>query len=123
MDQLMVPFTLDGLGGMALIDTGAQGNILNPGMARRLGVDERAMQGDTPIRMNGTGPGRVTAHLHRFSLLRIGPIADPAPVLTVLPSQVGFGDAIFGEQFLQGRRVWLSFHSRQIFVSLRPNES
>lgn len=121
-DRLMVPFTLDGLGGMALIDTGAQGNILGLDMARRIGLNEQALQNDPPIRQLGIGPAIVLAHLHRFGRLQIGPITQDGATMTVLPSQAGFGDALFGEQFLQGRRVWLSFHSRQIFVSMRPGE-
>jgi hypothetical protein len=42
--------------------------------------------------------------------------------MVVLPSDFGIGDALLGEQFLQGRRVWLSFRNRQIFVSRRSDE-
>jgi hypothetical protein len=42
--------------------------------------------------------------------------------LVVLPSDFGVGDALIGEQFLQGRRVWLSFRNRAVFVSRRSNE-
>ena len=59
--------------------------------------------------------------LHRFKLLRIGPVAEMGPEITVLPSDFGVGDALIGEEFLQGRRVWLSFRNRQVFVS-RANE-
>jgi hypothetical protein len=60
--------------------------------------------------------------MHHFQLLRIGPTVQHTPWITVLPSDAGVGDALIGEEFLQGRRVWLSFRNRQVFVSLRDRE-
>ena len=91
-------------------------------MARRLGLNEEMMQGDRVVSQTGTGPGITKSHLHRFQLLRIGPVAEQSPLITVLPSDFGVGDALIGEEFLQGRRVWLSFRNRQVFVSRRQNE-
>jgi predicted aspartyl protease len=121
-DRLLVPFELDTVAGMGILDTGAQANVLGAEMARRMGLNERAMAGDPQVRQAGTGPGVAISHLHRFKLLRIGPVAEVSPAITVLPSDFGVGDALIGEEFLQGRRVWLSFRNRQIFVSRRLNE-
>ena len=49
--------------------------------------------------------------------LLIGPVAVEAPVLTVLNTDFGIGDAIISEEFLEGRRLWLSFRNRQVFIS------
>ena len=62
------------------------------------------------------------SRLHQFKLLRIGPVAEESPAITVLSSDFGVGDALIGEEFLQGRRVWISFRNRQVFVSRRPTE-
>ena len=121
-DRLLLPFELDGASGLGLLDTGAQRNVLGMDMARRMGLNERTMAGDTAVRQRGVGPDVITAYLHRFQLLRIGPTVEPAPLITVLSSEAGVGDALIGEQFLQGRRVWLSFRNRQVFVSLRDQE-
>ena len=121
-DRLLVPFELDNVAGMAILDTGAQLNVLGVNMARRMGLNEQTMAGDRKIRQRGVGPGETIAHLHRLRLLRIGPIAEESPLITVLPSDFGVGDALIGEAFLERRRVWLSFPSRQVFVSHRPNE-
>ncbi|MDR3532322.1 MAG: retropepsin-like aspartic protease [Rhodopila sp.] len=121
-DRLLLPFDLDGVSGMAILDTGAQRNVLGVDMARRMGLNEPAMAGDPTTRQRGVGPAVTVAHLHRFNLLRIGPVAVESPSLTVLPSDFGVGDALLGEEFLQGRRVWLSFRNRQVFVSRRADE-
>ena len=121
-DRLLLPFQLDGAPGLGLLDTGAQRNVLGMDMARRMGLNEQTMAGDTTVRQRGVGPEVTIAYLHRFQFLRIGPTVEPAPLVTVLPSEAGVGDALIGEQFLQGRRVWLSFRNRQVFVSLRGQE-
>jgi len=44
-DRLLLPFDLDGAQGMALLDTGAQGNVLGVNMARRMGlIEQRTMR-------------------------------------------------------------------------------
>jgi hypothetical protein len=121
-DRLLLPFKLDNVPGMAILDTGAQGNVLGVEMARRMGLTEQAMADDPPVRQRGTGPSETIARLHRFKLLLIGPVAVEAPVLTVLNTDFGIGDAIISEEFLEGRRLWLSFRNRQVFISRRQSE-
>ncbi|HEX3575701.1 MAG TPA: retroviral-like aspartic protease family protein [Rhodopila sp.] len=120
-DRLLLPVELDDVDGMALLDTGAQGNLLGVAMARRLGLDDQTLARDPPVRNIGTG-GATMSRLHRFKHLRIGPVVEAAPAMLVLPSDFGVGDALIGEQFLQDRRVWLSFRNRQVFVSRRVSE-
>ena len=121
-DRLLLPFELDNAAGLAILDTGAQGNVLGVDMARRMGLNEQTMVDDRPVRQTGTGPGVALSRLHRFKRLRIGPVVEESPMITVLQSDFGVGDALIGEEFLAGRRVWLSFHNRQVFVSRRVNE-
>ena len=120
-DRLLLPFELDNVAGLGILDTGAQGNVVGQEMARKMGLNEQTMAGDQKVRQHGVG-GESISHLHRFRLLRIGPVAEVSPAITVLPSDFGVGDALIGEEFLQGRRVWLSFRNRQVFVSRRPDE-
>jgi hypothetical protein len=121
-DRLLVPFELDNVPGLAILDTGAQGNVVGVDMARRMGLNEQTLAGDPSVRQHGVGPGETISHLHQFKLLRIGPVAEESPKITVLQSDFGVGDALIGETFLKGRRVWLSFRNRQIFVSRRMDE-
>jgi hypothetical protein len=62
------------------------------------------------------------SRLHTFKRLQIGPVVEQSPSIVVLASDFGVGDALIGEEFLQGRRVWLSFRNRSVFVSKRSNE-
>ena len=121
-DRLLMPFELDNVAGMAIIDTGAQRNVVGVDMARRLGLTDQTMAGDPMVRQHGVGPADAMSHMHKFKLLRIGPVVQEAPIITVLQSDFGVGDALIGEEFLEGRRVWLSFRNRQVFVSRRPDE-
>jgi predicted aspartyl protease len=120
-DRLLVPFELDGAEGMALLDTGAQGNVLGVAMARRMGLSEQVLASDPPVRNAGTG-GVTMSRRHAFNRLQVGPVVEASPEMAVLPSDFGIGDALLGEQFLRGRRVWLSFRNRQIFVSRRSDD-
>ena len=116
-DRLLVPFQLDDVPGMAILDTGAQANVIGIDMARRMGLDQPTLANDPAVRQHGVGPGETISRLHQFRSLRIGPVTQEYPRIAVMTSDFGLGDALIGEPFLQGRRVWLAFHSRQIFVS------
>ena len=116
-DRLLLPIELDGVGGMAILDTGAQTTTIGVGLARKLGLDTQAMAQDPAVRHIGAGQGSMVAHVHRFDELRIGPTVVRNVRLSVLPVDAGVGDALVGEDFLHGRRVWLSFLGRQVFVS------
>jgi hypothetical protein len=121
-DRLLLPIELDNVAGMAILDTGAQANVVGIEMARRMGLNDQTMAGDRRVRQRGVGPGEIISNLHQFKLLRIGPVVEENPLITVLPGDFGAGDALIGEEFLQGRRVWLSFRNRQVFVSHRQDE-
>jgi predicted aspartyl protease len=121
-DRLLLPIELDGHTGMAILDTGAGRNVIGLDMARRMGLNEQTMAADVKIRHRGVGPAEAIGFLHRFKQLRIGPTVQAAPLIAVQLSEAGIGDALIGESFLQGRRVWLSFRNRQVFVSKRGEE-
>jgi hypothetical protein len=116
-DRLLIPLELDGVEGMGILDTGAQATTIGLRMATRLGLTPQAMAGDPIVRHHGAGPGSQEARLHQFALLRIGPAAAPEPILSVLPVDAGVGDALVGEDFIDGRRIWLSFASREVFIA------
>lgn len=121
-DRLLVPFDLDDVPGLAILDTGAQGNVIGVDMARRMGLTRQALAKDPGVRQYGVGPGVTVSRLHQFKRLRIGPVLESSPKITVLSSDFGIGDGLIGETFLAGRRIWLSFRNRQIFVSQLPRD-
>ncbi len=123
-DRLLIPVELDGVRGMGILDTGAQATTIGVSMANRLGLTPLAMAGDPIVQHHGAGPGTQAARLHRFGLLRIGPAIAHDPVLSVLPVDAGVGDALVGEDFIDGRRIWLSFANRDVFIATTtPSEA
>jgi predicted aspartyl protease len=116
-DRLLVPITLDGAEGTAILDTGAQGSLVGSDLARRLGLTPEQMSSDPPITARGVGPGSMHAWMHQFQLLRIGTIGIGQPRVPVMLDQVGVGDMLIGEDVLQGHRIWLSFRPAEMFIS------
>jgi predicted aspartyl protease len=122
-DRLLIPIRLDGVEGMGILDTGAQATTIGPRMAERLGLTPDSLISDPIVQHHGAGTGTREARLHRFNLLQIGPAAAPEPVLSVLQEDAGVGDALVGEDFINGRRIWLSFASREVFIATtKPGE-
>jgi predicted aspartyl protease len=122
-DRLLIPLQLDGVSGMGILDTGAQATTIGVRMAERLGLTPEAMAGDPIVEHHGAGPGSQQARLHRFNLLQIGPAAAPEPILSVLPVDAGVGDALVGEDFIDGRRIWMSFKDRAVFIATTTPEA
>ncbi len=121
-DRLLIPFQLDGMRGQAILDTGASATTIGVQMANRVGLTEEKMALDRKIVQRGAGSGTMTSHLHWFRELRVGPATIQGLMLSVLPTDAGVGDALIGRDFLEGRRVWLSFPTKQVFVSKLAHE-
>jgi hypothetical protein len=121
-DRLMIPFELDGTGGIAILDTGAEQTVVGARMATRMGLTAERMLADPSLHHRGAGPNVMTAKLHRFGSLRVGPAIIAEPWLSVLPSDL-VGDALLGQDFLRGRRVWMSFPTRRFFISPLAHET
>ena len=102
---------------MAVLDTGAQFSSISQRMAERIGLAENAMATDRTVMAHGAAPDQVAVRIHRFREFRVGPAVMHAPALPVVPMSSGMGDALVGADFLQGRRVWLSFSTQRVFVT------
>jgi predicted aspartyl protease len=116
-DRLLVPFELDGVHGLGVLDTGAQLSSISQSMAERMGLADGEMSDDRTVLAHGAAPDQVTVRIHRFHELRIGPAIINQPALPVVPMSSGMGDALVGADFLQGRRAWLSFSTQRVFVT------
>jgi predicted aspartyl protease len=116
-DRLLVPFELDGVHGMGVLDTGAQMSSISQGMAERIGLDEEQLELDRTVMAHGAAPDQVAVRIHRFRELRVGPAVMRSPMLPVVPMTSGMGDALIGADFLRGRRAWLSFSTHRLFVT------
>ena len=116
-DLRVVAFDLDGERGTAILDTGAQFDVVSASFARRTGWSPAKMRSDPLIRLYGASPGMIRVPLHRFRELRVGPIAIHRPEIEVVPDHTLAVDALLGEEFLRGRRGWVSVATDHLFVS------
>jgi hypothetical protein len=102
----------------ALIDTGASSSLITASGMFRLGVTPALLARDPAGNGAGVGPAPVPMHLHRFAELRVGPDVMPDPALWVAAVRVvPIVDMLLGADWLQTRRVWLSFATKQVFVA------
>jgi hypothetical protein len=115
---LIVPVTLDGIRLRAILDTGAGATLLAaPGMAR-VGLKEAVLKNDTREVVSGLGPRTVIMYQHRFTTLRVGTRTIDHPSLWAAAIQLNpIVDMLLGADWLEGKRVWISFATRQIFVA------
>ncbi|MEJ0016592.1 MAG: retropepsin-like aspartic protease [Acetobacteraceae bacterium] len=116
-DRLLVPFELDGVAGMGILDTGAQLSSVSQRMAERTGVGLEQLAADRTVIAHGAAPEHVPVRIHRFRELRVGPALLRDPLLPVVPMSSSMGDALVGADFLQDRRVWLSFSTNRMFIT------
>jgi hypothetical protein len=65
-DRLLVPITLDGVNGMAILDTGAQATVIGMNLAQRLGLSTETLATDRIIMAHGAAPQPEAVHVHRF---------------------------------------------------------
>ena len=85
----------------------------------RIESHETALARDRSGMMSGAASERLSSHAHRFSILEIGGEIVRNPELVVADVRLSDADLILGIDFLLLRRVWLSYGSRQIFLSRR----
>ncbi len=116
-DLMVVPVDLDGQRGTAILDTGAQLDVVRASFARRTGLSPHKMHSDPLIRLYGASPGMMRVPLHRFHELRIGSVTIHRPQIEVVPDDALEADALLGEDFLSDRRGWLSLATDHLFVS------
>lgn len=107
---------LDGRPITALLDTGARSELLALSAARRLGVGVPALAGDPGGVTQGVDLRSHLYHWHRFGRLTVGDVIIERPVLTVAPLDEPF-DMLLGTSWLRGRRVWLSYATRSLFIA------
>ena len=69
-DRVLVPFTLDGRNGMAILDTGAQGSAVGADFAHGLGLSAEELQADRRVFLYGASPGAIRVRRHQFHELR-----------------------------------------------------
>jgi predicted aspartyl protease len=118
-EHLFFPVQLDGRGITAIVDTGAQLTTLSTTAAAALGVTEAVLARDRSITTQGATAERLNSHIHRFSQLQVGTEIIPNPEFVVADVKLRGADIALGADFLNSRRIWLSYGSLQVFLSRR----
>jgi hypothetical protein len=117
-EAIILAVTVDGRPLRALLDSGATASLLTaPGMYK-LGLDQANLSADPSAQISGLGPRAVTVHRHRFGTLTVGNQTIASPFLWVEPYRpVPIVDMLLGADWLAGRRIWISFTTKQLFLA------
>jgi predicted aspartyl protease len=118
-EHLFFAVQLDGRPLTAFIDTGAQITTISTAAARATGVTESLLLSDRPVTTQGIAAGPLSARLHRFAKLNVGPLVIANPEILVADVKVNEADMVLGIDFLLQRRLWLSYGSRRVFLPSR----
>jgi len=118
-DALVVPVTLDATPLRALLDTGASGSLVAAPGLFRLGLQPASLADDPADQVSGLGPHVMTMHRHVFGALQVGGQTTASPAIWVAPVHLmnPIVDMLLGADWLAGRRIWISFATRQVFVA------
>lgn len=115
---IFVPIKINGVKGLALIDTGAERSFVNPAYAHRAkAVPEEYEQ----ERMQGSDLATKTAHLYTFRKFEVGEFEIPKSKIPVLRTNLfealGYTDTpmmVMGMDFLHHFRVQVDRRRKQI---------
>src|SRR5262249_17586020 len=117
--HLFFPVRLDGRRIDAFIDTGSQLTVLSTNAAAALGVTPGVLSRDRAGMVRGAAAELLSAPVHRFSQLEIGPEVVRNPEIIVTDVRLNDADLVLGIDLMRSQRVWLSYGSRQIFLMRR----
>lgn len=118
-NRLYFPAQVDGRKINALFDTGAQFSVLSMRAAQALGISKAMLAQDPPVIVRGAVGEQLSAHAHRFSQLEVGGDVIRNAEIDVTEMRLGEADLVLGIDFLETRRVWLSYGSQQLFLTRR----
>ena len=113
----IVPVIVDGVRIDAILDTGAASSVIDSDAAERLGVTTAVLAREPSARGFGAAGVDFKRTLHRFNMLQVADEQFPSPYLAVLDRSLREADMLLGQDFLRSRRVWISYRTRQLFVS------
>lgn len=116
-DRMLVPITVNGVHGRAVLDTGSQTSAISLEMAEHAGVTPAMLAHDPTILLHGASPNPLRVPVQRFRSMTIGGSPVLYPRLAVVPEAVGLGDGLVGDDFIRGRRLWLAFPTHQLFIA------
>jgi predicted aspartyl protease len=118
-NRLFLWLSVDGRPFRAILDTGATISLITRPNALRAGVSPATLERDPTLSTGGLGTQQSAVRLHEFASMQIGRQRFESVRLAVGGRVLGGGDMLLGLDFLRGRRVWVSYAARQMFIA-RP---
>jgi hypothetical protein len=86
----------------------------------RTGRGAQQIAAGRAVTVTGATDKKTTAYQHRFGFVRIGRMVAQNPLLVVAELPPAARDGILGVDFMRGRRMWISYASKRIYVALPP---
>jgi hypothetical protein len=86
---------------------------------RRTSLTEATLASDQSITTVGAAGERLSSRIHRFSRLDVGAVIVRNPELVVADVRLRDADMLLGIDFLEKRRLWLSYGATRIYLSNR----
>jgi predicted aspartyl protease len=115
-DRLVVAISLDGKPVNALLDSGSSISLLQTDAARGIGV--KAISGDPAVLVYGIDGGSIGVRMHRFKSISVGQDQMISPQIGIGDSQLVSPEMILGLDYLRGRKIWIAYRVRKIFMQL-----
>lgn len=115
-NRLLLTVKVDGTPITAVLDTGANGTMLDAGGADRLGLTRAALAGDPVTGATGIDGNHVEARRHLFSTLEVGLETAHAVRLAVSGLHLSQGEMLLGTDWMRRQRVWISWSNRQMLL-------
>lgn len=113
----LLPVEIDGVKLTAMLDTGASSSVLDSAAAQKLGLTAAQLAKEPSGRGFGAAGVDFTRTQHRFREMVVGSERFADIELTVLDRTLPEADMLLGEDYLARRRVWISYRTRQMFVT------
>ena len=122
-NHILVPFKIDGLTLVGVLDTGAAGFPLTNRAALRAGLTDEDLETDPRIRGTGVNNRAWFGHRHHFSSVVFGGATFTSLQADIIPSTgvaaydslIG-ADALIGMPLLINTRLWISYRNHTLFV-------
>ena len=123
-NHMIAAARIDGHDVNAYVDWGASATTVLSWFSANLGITPEMLASEPLIASIGVDQKRLPTRVHRFETLQIGTEVIRGPRLLIANLSFHEVGMLLGLNFARGRRIWLSYATRQMFVAppARRNE-
>nr|WP_294914866.1 retroviral-like aspartic protease family protein [uncultured Neokomagataea sp.] len=113
--RMTLAFTLDGITGTALLDSGARSHIISLDFAHKLGLTDNQLAQDPGGIAAGVDLHPHRYYWHHFKQFTLGPTQWDHPTLTIAPLYDNV-DMLLGSDWFAQHTVWVSYTHQHVFI-------